>query len=70
MPFNTNVTTVVNNPSDSSAEYLELLNPTQVTEIITIYPINVIKQYMYYYYSRITKKYEFKKGGIKSCRFY
>ena len=31
MPVNTNV--AVNNPSDSIAEYLELLNPTQATKI-------------------------------------
>ena len=43
MPFNANVTTVVNNPSDSSVEYLESLNPTQVTEIITICSINELK---------------------------
>jgi len=30
-PVNTNVT--VNNPSDSSAEYLDALNPTQATKI-------------------------------------
>jgi len=34
-PVNTNV--AVNNPSDSSAEYLVSLNPTQATRIEVIY---------------------------------
>ena len=48
MPVNTNVTTVVNNPSDSGVEYLESLNPTQLTKIITTCPINEV--YVMYYY--------------------
>ena len=41
-PVSTNV--AVNNPSDSSAEYLCSLNPTQVTKIEAIHQVNKLQQ--------------------------